>query len=476
MPSKVGSGNVIHRFTGLTPVIRRYVGTNKIWEHSSPPKITAFSVAPNNIDLDTRATGTIVFTLGVEGDRTAGSAQASNFLFESMPNQYPSSNFLNQVTSSGLSYLQKTSYGTRSIASSNIWSLWYLPNTYRAYFPNSFLKTKTPIAIEIDNSSYLLTYLSRIDNNVSNYQTGTISSSDRVSATDLTKAVNIELVDNEQVTLESRSSNRIFRKDYTGGGLWFNTIGGSNQWVIQGSELVGDKTPTHIILNGRPFPVSQSQTVSGIWFTSAVTDANFQASATKLSWSINIPYSDGTYWNNTRSHLFQSTASGSTLNAQVVRLPEGTNIGPTQVAANGADLDTTIPNIAQPNKPTSYRLIAHNAGGYSHRDTSVNVTKNPTITNLRRTNVVTRAGFSTYTFAFTVTGLPRPAVTFDFSNFAESSGNRVATTHFIQGSNPYTWNVSGWSVTFPNSDARSLTLTATNGSGSVTASLANINS
>ena len=137
----------------------------------------------------------------------------------------------------------------------------------------------------------------------------------------------------------------------------------------------------------------------------------------------------------------------------------------------------TIPNIPQPNKPPSYRVFVHNnTGGYSHRDTSVNVTKNPTITNLRRTNVVTRAGFSTYTFAFTVTGLPRPAVTFDFSNFAESSGNRVATTHFIQGSNPYTWNVSGWSVTFPNSDARSLTLTATNGSGSVTASLANINS
>ena len=53
-------------FDGTRP-IDLYAGSKAISKHTSPPAITAFSVAPSTIDLDTRATGTITFTLAVTG-------------------------------------------------------------------------------------------------------------------------------------------------------------------------------------------------------------------------------------------------------------------------------------------------------------------------------------------------------------------------------------------------------------------------
>ena len=164
--------------------------------------------------------------------------------------------------------------------------------------------------------------------------------------------------------------------------------------------------------------------------------------------------------------------SGSSTYAQVVRLPEGTNIGPTQVASSGSNINTTIPNIQQPDKTTSYRLFVHNGAGASHKDATVTVTKNPTLASCRRTNVITRTGFATYTFGFTLTGLPRPVVTYRFSGGQQGT---VSDTHLTQGSNSYTWTSSGWQITFANANAQSLTLTATNASGSSTCTISNIN-
>ena len=164
--------------------------------------------------------------------------------------------------------------------------------------------------------------------------------------------------------------------------------------------------------------------------------------------------------------------AGSTTNAHIVRVPDGVNIGTAFSAAAGSNISTTLPNITQPQQTTTYRLIAHNSGGASHSDTTVTVTKNPTLTNCRRTNVISRVGFTTYTFGFTLTGLPRPVVTFSFS------GGRTGTVppeHYTQGANPYTWTISNWSVTMSNSNAQSLTLTATNTSGTATCNLSNIN-
>ena len=164
--------------------------------------------------------------------------------------------------------------------------------------------------------------------------------------------------------------------------------------------------------------------------------------------------------------------AGSDTYAQVVRLPDGTNIGPTHVARAGANLNTTLSNIPQPFQTTSYRLFVHNGAGASHKDTTITVTKNPTLANCRRTGYIDST--TTYYFAFTTTGLPQPTITYRFSGGQQGT---VSARHLVQGSNPYTWNVPdrAWRITFANANAQSLTLTATNSSGSTTCTISNIN-
>ena len=162
-------------------------------------------------------------------------------------------------------------------------------------------------------------------------------------------------------------------------------------------------------------------------------------------------------------------AGGNTY-AQIVRLPGGTNIGTTFTAGAGADINTTLPNITQPQQTTTYRLFAHNSAGAAHKDASVVVTKNPTLTNCRRTGYVDAT--TLYQFGFTLTGLPRPSVTYRFSRGQQGT---VALSHYTQGSNPYTWTIDGWRINFASSTAQSLTLTATNASGSATCTISNIN-
>ena len=164
--------------------------------------------------------------------------------------------------------------------------------------------------------------------------------------------------------------------------------------------------------------------------------------------------------------------AGQVTNAQIVRLPSGANVGTAFVAGAGSSISTTLPNIAQPQKTTTYRLVARNSGGSSSRDATVTVTKNPTLANCRRTGYIDST--SVYYFGFDVTGLPQPVVTYRFSGGQQGT---VYSGHFSQGSNPYTWSVSGtdWRIQFANANAQSLTLTATNGSGTATCTISNIN-
>ena len=167
--------------------------------------------------------------------------------------------------------------------------------------------------------------------------------------------------------------------------------------------------------------------------------------------------------------------TGQVTNAQIVRLPSGTNVGTTFVAGAGLGFtNQTLPNIVQPLQTTTYRLLASNTEGSSHRDSTLTVTKNPTLTNCRRTNYIDAT--TLYEFAFNLTGLPRPSVRYVFTqnNIAGQQG-QVPFNHYTQGSNPYTWNVTGWRINFANSNARSLRLTATNSSGTATCTINNIN-
>ena len=131
--------------------------------------------------------------------------------------------------------------------------------------------------------------------------------------------------------------------------------------------------------------------------------------------------------------------------------------------------------FAQPQQPTTYRLVSQNATGAVHRDVAIDVTKNPTIANFRRSGfqqIPGGGGSANYRFSATITGLPRPSLGWRFGN--GQAGN-VSARHFVQGANPYTWTVE-FLVTRANANADSLVMTATNSSGSVTATLANINS
>ena len=146
--------------------------------------------------------------------------------------------------------------------------------------------------------------------------------------------------------------------------------------------------------------------------------------------------------------------------AHIYREPQGDEVGSFSAGA-GLNISDNSRMIDQPQATQTYRLVARNDGGASHKDATVTVTKNPTIANCSRTGFLSRTGFANYTFTATVTGLPRPSVAYSFS------GGRTGTipnSHFTQGANPYTWTITNWTLTFPNANQQTLTLTATNSS------------
>ena len=143
----------------------------------------------------------------------------------------------------------------------------------------------------------------------------------------------------------------------------------------------------------------------------------------------------------------------------------------TRSGANIPFTGNTTATVTQPQQPTTYRLVAQNATGATHRDVTVDVTKNPTVTNLRRSGFQQIVGGANYRFSMTVTGLPRPTVSYRFGDGV--SGN-IAPNLFRQGANPFTWSIE-FLVTRANANNTGLVVTATNASGTASATLANIN-
>ena len=368
-----------HISVGSHPVqqIDIYTGgqLRKVWEDLETPTITTFSVSPNSIDLDTRLTGTITFTIAVTGTPTTTGSTPSTLVFVAQTTR-GGNWFQNSIASSGYSLK-----GTRTRASSNLLALDFhnsqytsntaLRNFYTFHWLKSFTDTKTPASVTIEGNSYSLRYVTQFT------QSGT--------------------------------------------------------------------------------------TITTYQTTNAVTRAGDQVSSgSGLTKQINFKFSDNSY-------LWSGPTGGNTY-AQVVQLPGGQNIGPTQSSTGGSNISTTIPNINQPLQTTTYRLFVHNGAGASHKDTTVTVTKNPTISNCRRTGFIDSV--TRYTFGFTLTGLPRPTVRYVFSGGQQGD---VFLSHYTQGSNPYTWTIDGWNINFANANAQSLTLTATNSQGTATCRIANIN-
>ena len=102
-------------------------------------------------------------------------------------------------------------------------------------------------------------------------------------APSLTKSINFELVDNEQVTLTSQGSGAFRFGNSRTGAFYFTSLqnqfglgGRVNGWTYR-YPLTG-KTPSKLVLNGREFDLNRG-TSSDRWNTPTITDANFQASA-----------------------------------------------------------------------------------------------------------------------------------------------------------------------------------------------------
>ena len=64
---KGSSAEPVHVFNGTKAISKIYNGSALVWGNTNAPNITAFSVSPDTIDLDTRPTGNVSFTLAVTG-------------------------------------------------------------------------------------------------------------------------------------------------------------------------------------------------------------------------------------------------------------------------------------------------------------------------------------------------------------------------------------------------------------------------
>ena len=117
--------------------------------------------------------------------------------------------------------------------------------------------------------------------------------------------------------------------------------------------------------------------------------------------------------------------------------------------------------VAQPRETTRYALTSTNSAGSVSRSVTVNVTQNPVISNFRvvgyRTNPLSPHG-ATVQFEARVIGQPAPA----FS--ADQGIGEIPSRHFSNG-------VLSFGHYFGVSGNRRVTLTATNSSGTVTASV-----
>ena len=207
-------------------------------------------------------------------------------------------------------------------------------------------------------------------------------------------------------------------------------------------------------------------------------------SSTNTTNTFRFKFSDGTYLTASSSTIDLDTRPTGTISftlavtgrtgqdttAQIVRLPDGANIGTTFSGVNGANISTTLPNITQPTQTTTYRLIAHNTGGSNHRDATVTVTQNPALSNCSargRSGGQAAPQGVTVDITCTVKGYPRPVITVNQGWVASTTPDRHFTT--VSGQvNTWTWEDSQF---YGTSGARTFIVTATNSSGSTTASV-----
>ena len=219
-----------------------------------------------------------------------------------------------------------------------------------------------------------------------------------------------------------------------------------------------------ITLNGRTYPVFRGTSAErdgsrAYWTRAAINSADYVTDG-RLTLSIRFNVSGPA--DRVRLAYTTNATRGQVTTGHIVKEPGGTPVGSASSSAVSGDLRLTL-SVARPDSPTTYRVIASNAGGSAHRDAIVSVTKNPTLASCRRVgfNQVGRL----YTFGLTMTGLPRPTLTYSFSR---GPSGTIVHNLILPGSNDYTYIVNNFRETLADTRPQSLTFTATNASGSAT--------
>ena len=123
--------------------------------------------------------------------------------------------------------------------------------------------------------------------------------------------------------------------------------------------------------------------------------------------------------------------SNQVTTARIIRVRDNAQIGTTFTGGSGLNLSQTLPNITQPLRTETYRLIATNTDGNSHRDATVTVTKNPTLTNCRRTNVYSKGCiYNSLLLLLVLQDLPRTVVryrSYSRNNWQQFQGQVLTT-------------------------------------------------
>ena len=143
---KGSTANPVHIFKGTSAVQKIYKGNTLIWQNTSPPAITSFAITPSTIDLDTRPTGTISFSLGVTGTPGTTTATASDVTFVLQSEGTISEHFAFITNVAG-----HTAIGSSTLSNNNFVSTEFLTGSgwaigrrhgYQSGFLESFLKNK----------------------------------------------------------------------------------------------------------------------------------------------------------------------------------------------------------------------------------------------------------------------------------------------------------------------------------------------
>ena len=234
----------------------------------------------------------------------------------------------------------------------------------------------------------------------------------------------------------------------------------------------GDE-PTHIAIGS-----FQVQKISVGTDTTAIWEVTNAPNISAFSVSPNSIDLDTRASGNISFTITVDAQAGQSLNAHIVRVSDGANVGTAFTSSAGANINEILPNITQPTHTTTYRLIARSGGGSSHRDANVSVTQNAQISNLRRTGFRQQGTGGNFQFTARIIGTPQPAITWRFGGGSQSQRNNDNVHCTAVSGQVNTWDCvwGGLSGSFHSNLTDSFTMTATNSSNSVSATISNISS